>query len=249
MKKIILFFVPWLIVLALIFSAGAVQDKKAPPQQDRLSRLKAGEILTDGGYLKKGVWAVMDGVVDAPPNIVWRLFIYANDWNSYRLPELIDCRAVDKTVLDKVEKSKKLETFYKALGERVIDPVENRLPHSHWQNYTFQLYNMPWPVSDRWFIIENFADETQSAHGIFKTRWESRSGNVRSMNGELVLEPLEGDRSKTLLHYRVDADPGSSIPRFMIRWAVKKSLPAAMRVIRREAVRLKNKPAPLLKIQ
>lgn len=219
------------------------------PQQERLYRLRQGEILTDGGHLKKGVWAVMDGVVEAPPEVVWRLFIYANDWKRYGLPDLIDCRAVDENVLKQVKDKKKAEDFYAALGGRVIDPVATRQSRAKWSNYTFQYYDMPWPVSDKWFIIQNSADETRSAEGAFKTTWENRAGNVRTMKGRLTIEPFEGDEKRTLLHYRVEVDPGSALPRFLLKYGVKKSLPSAMRVIRRESIRLRDKPAPLLKTQ
>jgi hypothetical protein len=191
----------------------------------------------------------MEAVVDAPPNIVWRLFIYANDWKGYGLPELIDCRAVDQAILDQVKETKQVKAFYKALGNRVIDPVENRIPRAKWENYTFQFFNMPWPVSDKWFIIKNHADETDSDREIYKTSWEKMAGNVRGMSGTLDLEPFEGDRNRTLFRYRVEADPGGFIPKFMLKWGVKRSMPQAIFVIRRQSVLLKNKPAPLLKTQ
>lgn len=257
MKKRFLLFVFCFIALGV--SAEAVYKvKKSSPvikpkfesvEEERLYRLRQGQVLTDGGHLKKGVWAVMDGVVEAPPEVVWRLFIYANDWRKYGLPDLIDCRAVDEGILDQVKDKKKVEAVYEALGNRVIDPVGSRLSRSKWTNHTFQYFNMPWPVSDKWYIIQNFADETRSAEGIFKTTWENRAGNVRTMKGELALEPFEADPKKTLLHYRVEVDPGSAIPRFLLKYGVKKSLPAAMRVIRRESIRLRDKPAPLLKTQ
>ncbi|HEX5036728.1 MAG TPA: hypothetical protein VFX30_06185 [bacterium] len=212
-----------------------------PPEKPRDERLRAGEVWTDGGYLKKGVWGEMEGVVEAPPEVVWRLFIQANDWNGYHLPEMIDCRAVDEAILAQAKDTKKVDVFYKAMGDRTVDPVADRAKGSTWRNYTFQFFNLPWPVSDRWYIIENFADETNSAEGVYKTRWESRAGNIRSLTGELHLQPFEGDKSRTLLRYRVDTDPGASIPKFLLKWGVKKSLPAAMRVIRRESIRLKNK--------
>jgi hypothetical protein len=238
MRKTIL---RWIAVLSCFLFLGIGAGLAETPEKPREERLRRGEVLTDGGYLKKGVWGVMDGVVNAPPETVWRLFIYANDWNGYHLPELIDCRAVDAQVLSDAKDAKKVGALYKILGDRVIDPVADRKVGSTWSNYTFQLFNLPWPVSDRWYIIENSADETKGAEGVYRTTWESRAGNIRSLSGELKLEPFDGDKNRTLLHYRVDTDPGAAIPRFLLKWGVKKSLPAAMTVIRREAVKRKNK--------
>lgn len=249
MKKQLLIGISLLAVFLAGGAAQAVYKVKKPEQvakpvfaskeEERLYRLGQGEILTEGGYLKKGVWATMEGTVQAPPEVVWRLFIQANDWKKYRLPDLIDCRAVDQATLDQVKETKKSEDFYQALGDKVVDPVAPRRFHSKWENYTFQFYDLPWPVSDKWFVIQNFADETRSAEGVYVTTWEKRAGNVRSLRGELKLEPFQGDKSKTLLRYHIKTNPGP-IPRFMIKWGVKKSLPAAMRVIRRESLRLKS---------
>ncbi len=246
-----------LLVLSLfaVFLAGGVwaaSKVKAPEKEtaeirsqptsdgERLERLRRGEVLTDGGYLKKGVWGEMEGVVEASPEVVWRLFIYANDWTKYGLPDLMDCRAVDEGILDQVKGTKKVQDLYKALGGRVIDPVAHRVNGSKWENYTFQMFNLPWPVSDKWYVIQNFADETREAEGIYKTTWEKRAGNLRGLNGELDLEPFDGNRKLTHLRYRVESDLGA-IPRFLVKWGVKKSLPAAMKVIRRESMRLMQK--------
>lgn len=252
MKKRILLVVSILAALAIgggaeaTYKAKKIEESAKPALQnsgeDRLQRLRQGEVLTDGGYLKKGVWGGMEGVVQATPDRVWRLFIYANNWKKYGLPDLVDCRAVNEAILGQVKGTKKVEDFYKALGNQVIDPVEHRVSRSKWENYTFQMFNLPWPVSDKWYVIQNFADETRSAEGIYKTTWEKRAGNVRSLHGELDLEPFEGDKNKTLLRYRVESNLGS-VPRFLVKWGVKKSLPSAMKVIRREAMRLQEGPA------
>jgi hypothetical protein len=222
-------------VLAPFLSVAKPHD--GVTKEETLQHLRQGDILTDGGSLDKGVWATMEGVVDAPPEVVWQLFIRANDWNGYKLPDMIDCRAVDEPILNEARNKKKPADFYKILGNRVIDPLAPRAPYAEWTNYTFQYFNMPWPVSDRWYIIQNFADETKSKEGIYKTRWESQAGNIRSVKGELLLEPFEG-KAKTHLSYRAEVDLGSSIPRFLLKYGVKRSLPAAMRVIRRESVKL-----------
>lgn len=225
----------FLLIVSALCASHAFAKTEATPEEV-LGRLRSGEILTDGGSLNKGVWAAMEGVVDAPPKAVWQLFIQANDWKNYKLPHMIDCRAVDEPVLNETLNAKRADDVYKVLGDRVIDPLTPRKPGAEWTNYTFQYFNMPWPVSDRWYILQNFADETSGAKGIYKTSWQSRAGNVKFLKGELHLEPFEGDR-KTHLTYRVEVDLGTPVPRFLIRYGVKKSLPEAMRVIRRESAK------------
>jgi hypothetical protein len=98
-------------------------------------------------------------------------------------------------------------------------------------------------------VMRNVNDETEGERGVYRCSWEKTGGNIRTLRGEFRLEPFDGDSKRTLMFYRVETDPGSGVPRFLLKWGVKKSLPAAMRVIRREAVRLANRPSPILKTQ
>lgn len=229
---------------AALPSQGAPESSADPSEH-----LRRGDIFTDGGYLKKGVWGEMRGVVEAPPKVVWRLFIQANEWKNYKLPQMIDSRAVSEDVAQKAEALKKVEEFYALVGERTFDPLEKQVNLTSWSNHTFQYYDLPWPVSNKWIVMKNENDETQSEKGVYRSTWVKTAGNVRSLSGEFRLEPFEGDPKRTLLFYRVETDPGSGVPKFLLRWGVKKSLPAAMRVIRRESIRLARKPSPVLKTQ
>lgn len=217
-------------------------------QSDKLSHLRKGEIFTDGGYLKKGVWGEMEGVIQAPPKVVWRLFIQANEWPKYKLPQMIDSRAVSEEIADSAVGLKKVEDFYKLLGDRTFDATQNQKSGTVWTNQVFQYYDLPWPVSNRWMVLQNKHDETEGSKGLYRCTWRSTAGNVKTLTGEFRLEPFEGDPNKTLMFYRVETDPGH-VPKFLLKWGVKKSLPAAMRVIRRESVRMASKPSPILKTQ
>jgi hypothetical protein len=216
---------------------------------NREEHLRKGEIFTDGGYLKKGVWGVMEGVIEAPPKIVWRLFVNANDWKYYKLPQLTDSRAVSEEVAKASEPLKKVDEFYKMLGERSFDPMDGQKPNTVWTNYTFQYYDLPWPVSNKWIVLKNLNDETQSSKLVYRCSWDKSAGNVKSLSGEFRLEPFEGNPKRTLLYYRVETDPGSSVPKFLMRWGIKKSLPTAMRIIRRESIKLAARPSPILHTQ
>lgn len=216
---------------------------------DRVAHLKKGDIFTDGGYLKSGVWGVMEGVVDAPPKVVWRLFVQANDWKYYKLPQLADSRAVSEEVAQASVPLKKVEEFYKMLGERSFDAMDGQKPNAIWTNYTFQYYDLPWPVSNKWIVLKNENDETQSSKMIYRCSWEKSAGNVKTLSGDFRLEPFEGDPKRTFLHYRVETNPGSFVPKFLMKWGVKKSLPTAMRIIRRESAKLAARPSPILHTQ
>ncbi len=69
------------------------------------------------------------------------------------------------------------------------------------------------------------------------------------MTGHMTLEIFEGNPNRTLMKYYVEANPGASVPKFLLKWGVKHSLPGALQAIQREAKRVANKPLPLLKTQ
>ncbi len=251
MKRTLAFALLLFTSIPLVGQSGLLHAK-APetlPAEERVELLRRGKIRTDGGYLKKGVWGEMEGVIQAPPKVVWRLFIQANEWRNYKLPQLVDSRAVSEEVAQGSASFKKVEDFYKLLGDRVFDPTQNQKSKTTWASHTFQYYDLPWPVSNKWMVMKNVNDETEGEKGVYRCSWEKTAGNVRTLSGEFRLEPFEGDPKRTLMFYRVETDPGSGVPKFLLKWGVKKSLPAAMRVIRRESVRLANKPSPILKTQ
>ena len=222
-------------------------------EDERTYRLRQGQILTDGGYLGKGkgkeVWGKMEGLIEAPSDLIWRLYIQENDWKRYGLPSLLDSRAVSEEITHSLRDSKKVEDFYSALGNSVFDPTKERRLDGRWTNDMFQYYYVPWPLANRWFIVEMHFDETESARGIYRAEWTKAAGNVQANNGTILFEPFPGDPKKTRMLYTVEADPGSSVPRFLVRWAVRKTMPAAILAIRKEAARVQQKPPVLLKTQ
>ncbi len=221
----------------------------ASPEEERIYGLDQGQILTDGGYLKKGVWGKMEGVIDAPPLVVWRIFIQVNEWKKYGLPNLTDSRALPETLALQSAGLKKAADFYSIIGDRVFDATENEVTGHVWINYAFQYYNLPWPVADRWMVMKNVNNEKERDKGVFHCEWSKVGGNVNTINGNVLIEPFQGDPKRTRMEYYVESDPGSSIPKFLLKWGIKRTLPAAIKIIRREAQRVLTTPQPLLKTQ
>jgi hypothetical protein len=162
---------------------------------------------------------------------------------------MTDSRAVSEEIAEKSAKMKNVEDFYKLLGDRVFDPTEKQVTGAIWNNYGFQYYDVPWPVSDKWIVVHNTNNETQKAKEIYRCDWERVGGNMRSLTGFIELSPFEGDPYRTHLIYHVETDPGSIVPKFLLKLGVKRSMPQALQVIRRESVRLYGRPVPILKVQ
>lgn len=252
MKKTLLFLLTF--TFSLSSPSEAVYKVKPRPvfnsaQEEHLYGLSHGEIYTNGGYVKEGVWGTMEGVIEAPSELVWKLFLRTNDWKYYRLPNLTDSRAVTEEIVERVGDNQKAKAFYEALGDQVINPVRHRNPTGVWHSYTFQYYDLPWPLADKWMVVKNKNDETKGAGGVYKVEWDSVVGNVKTMSGSMILEPFEGDKERTRMEYHVLSNPGSKVPRFLIKWGVKSTMPAAIRAIRRVSEEAYGRPPPLLKTQ
>lgn len=216
---------------------------------DRKTRLDRGDIIATGGYLKKGVWGKMEGVVEASPKVVWNLYLHVDHWKADGFPNLIDGRGVSDSAASQLKGVKKIDDFYKILGKDFISPFEHQQRNAIWINYTLQYYDLPWPVVDKWMVLKNTNDETRSAEGIYHSEWVNVGGNVNTSVGRIEMKPYEGNPRRTLLEYQVVGDPGGFVPKFILKWGVKKTMPSVMRVIRRSAAQAIMKPAPLLKIQ
>ncbi len=245
MKKIVsvLLFISFFI---LSVSARATQAH-SEGKDTKWERLRRGEVVSDGGYLETGgVWGRMEAFIEAPPRVIWRLFLAANDWNRYGLPSLADSRTVTEEIGHLSSQTENIHDVYHILSGRVFDPFANQKPGAQWINYALQHYDLPWPVKNRWMILKNTNDESRSLIGTYRTDWVKVAGNVKTVTGGVTLQAVAGEPEMTYLTYHVESNPGSSVPKFILKWGVRRSMPAAIRVIRREAARIYGKPARYL---
>ena len=95
---------------------------------------------------------------------------------------------------------------------------------------------MPFPLS-------NLKGTTRAKHQVSAQRWERSwsliKGDYKFNNGSWVLEPFEGSSQRTLVTYRVHAEPTTSVPDWVRERAQKKSLPEMIERLRQEAKKLK----------
>ena len=208
----------------------------------RLDQLGQGKLFAEGGYSEEGVWAKMEAVIAAPPALVWQLFIQSNDWKDYGIPFMFDSRAVSREIVEAAKSLSDVNDVYKLIGNRVFNPTESRREGGKWTSYVFQFVNVKWPLPDRWVINENRYDETKIAADVYRVTWDMQAGDVKINQGSMVLQPFEGDPEKTRMVYTVNVHPGSWVPRFLMKGVVTKSMPDAIRAIRRAAGKAQHKP-------
>lgn len=237
---------PFLLLLLTLVSlpleAVYQVKREGRPVEDRETQLDQGKILTEGGYLEGAVWGKMEAVIEAPPERVWRLYIRANDWTGYGIPFLIDSRAVGEAMVEEISRCRRVRDVYAVLNG--ADPLARRRPAGSaggsglWTNHVFQYINVKWPLKNRWVLLENRHDERRAAHAVFRSAWKDVAGDMRLNEGTILLEPFQENRTgsagggRTRLVYEIRAHPGSFVPKFLLKMAVKKSMPEAVQAIR-----------------
>jgi ribosome-associated toxin RatA of RatAB toxin-antitoxin module len=112
---------------------------------------------------------------------------------------------------------------YREFIKRVVD---SRVVADAGKSYDFfYKIDMPWPLSDHWFITRN-VHRIDEQRRIYRRSWTLVRGSFRRNEGYWQVEPWPGDRS--LVTYSVVLQPRSAIPQFVINYVTEKSLPRSI---------------------
>lgn len=95
------------------------------------------------------------------------------------------------------------------------DILENHVVY-HKDTYYIKkkLIDLPFPLKDRWTVIEEFIYDA-----IFAKQWKEIGGDIRINRGAIRLFPYKG---KTLMLFKASFDPGLSfVPEWAIQYGMK----------------------------
>ncbi len=90
---------------------------------------------------------------------------------------------------------------------------------------------MPFPLSNLWSHVRSVI--TEHPGGGWTRAWKLLKGNYKRNSGSWTVLPYEGDRSRSLLVYRIDVDPDMLVPDALIRSAQTGSLPDVFEAVRK----------------
>ena len=192
-------------------------------------------IIKDGGIVKqlesvKGTEVkegVAIGIVDAPPQQVWNVIHENNDFVHF-MPRMLESILVNP---DAIAKAKALKFDYNTgdpkelvhfLKKHRVDKMTGTT------GYFFSLLNVPWPATNRWYIIK--LDDFVTS-GRWYQHWSLVLGNLKTNDGSWELVPL--DNNRTLVTYTVFSDPGGEIPDWIINIGTKQTLPGVIEALRK----------------
>jgi hypothetical protein len=170
--------------------------------KEDLSALQKGEIVKDifkEEGTQSGSWSVK--IVDCKPELFWAAISAFEDFD-----ELIE-RTTVSVLLDEKIKDKVV-----AAGDLNADEAEllfsgnkpgykKTSPDGKWTVYSYQRNEFPWPVSDRWVLLEITHDEK----AMIQT-WKRLAGNMKEDYGSWKLKPTEDGKTFATNEIHIDLD-------------------------------------------
>jgi len=198
------------LLAAAVFAAPA--DERLARGEVVVTRLPAGEQRTLGGQSQ--------GIVRAPIERVWAMLNESNEFENY-MPNYLASWLIDQSVQPEVVCR---GDWQRGELERLL--ADYRL--ADWPGDTVLFYNvldMPFPVSDRWYLLEMWRD-----HESYTIGWNQLVGNLRMNRGSWELSPRAA--GQTLATYTTVSIPGIPLPRFLLDIGLKHSLPGVIRGLR-----------------
>lgn len=229
----------WMVLFgaALILTVGFAAQ--AATGEAIRSRLDKGEIIVaakeePGSSVKH---AEMTGIIAAPPEVVWQVITDVNSF-KYFMPRTLNSMAVAPEKIPEILKKKPTEAkeVEKLLGSTFVNPANYRVPGGKYAVYHYSDLELPWPCSNRWYIIKAVQDETQAAQHRYHTSWSLVIGNLKTNSGEWILEPYGSNQTKAI--YRINTDPGGSIPGFLVQEGTCSTMPQIIKAVRERAAKL-----------
>jgi len=124
---------------------------------------------------------------------------------------------------------------YKTFMKRMVESRITRREGKHY--YFYYKIDMPWPLSDYWFVTNNI-HEVDKARGIYVRRWWLQKGSFARNEGYWYVR--RWGRHRSLITYSSVLQPKSAIPQWIINYVTKKALPRAIRTIRQRVYQLKR---------
>ncbi len=216
---------------AFASTAGLTQSTGTAVQlsKDDWAALNSGGILKwlkeiKGTEVKEGI-AI--GIVDAPPQKVWKVVHENNDFVSF-MPRTLDSVLVDPGCIAQA-KAMKLDYDTGDPKQLIAFLKKHRVDaFTGTTCYFFSRVDVPWPATNRWYLLK--LDDTVTP-GRWYESWSLILGNLKSNDGSWDLRPLDNDR--TLVTYKVFSDPGGMIPDWIINIGTNQTLPEVIKAVRK----------------
>jgi hypothetical protein len=173
------------IALTLV-AAAAGEGRKITAEQ--WTALKKGEIVREAkkeGGTQCGAWSA--GFFQHPPALMWKvvssLELYDEYMDRTTVSVFLDEAAKDRVVKSGAADADEVEKLFAGMkpGYKKV------APDGKWTVYSYQRNSFPWPVNDRWVLLEITHDDK----AMLQT-WKRLAGNIKEDHGSWLLAAAEG---------------------------------------------------------
>jgi hypothetical protein len=172
-----------LVIIAIIFIGFPALARKLSEEQ--LARLRQGEIVREvkkEGGTQSGAWSV--GYFKYKPELMWKVICSLELYDEYlartTVSVLLDEETKNKVIKSGFEHADEVEALFKGMKPG-YKKVHN---DGRWTVYSYQRNSFPWPVSDRWVLLEITHDDK-----LMKQTWKRLCGNIKEDYGSWVVGP------------------------------------------------------------
>jgi len=188
------------IAVALVLFAGAPKERELTPEQ--LAKVKAGEIVKEvkkEGGTQSGAWSA--GMFNHPPELMWEVICSLELYDDYiertTVSVFLDEGAKQKVVAAGDKKADEVEKLFEGMKPGYVKKHDD----GTWTVYSYQRNKFPWPLNDRWILLEITHDDKA-----MRQTWKRLAGNIKEDYGMWKLDPLPGDPKKTIAQNEIHID-------------------------------------------
>ncbi len=183
--------------LALIVALAALTVAVAAEREltdEQWAALKRGEIVKEvkkEGGTQSGAWNA--GIFDYPPELTWKVISSLELYDEYMerttVSVLLDEDAKDRVVAAGELTSDEVEPLFEGMKPGYVKKAAD----GKWTVYSYQRNKFPWPLNDRWVLLEITHDDQA-----MKQTWRRLAGNIKEDYGSWTLAAMPDDPKRTL---------------------------------------------------
>ena len=221
------------LALGMVFPALA--ERKLSDQD--WAKLRQGEIVREvqkEGGTQSGAWSA--GLYNHPPDLMWKVICSLESYDEFvertTVSVLLDEPAKNRVLAGKPATADEAEKLFAGMkpGYRRQDP------DGKWTVYSYQRNQFPWPVNDRWVLLEITHDDKA-----MKQTWHRLAGNIKEDHGSWQLSPAPGNKTLAVCDIHVDLDIPATGP--FTAFAMDVTLPDTYKAFEKMAQAF-SKPGP-----
>lgn len=214
------------VVLVLAIAAGDRQLTDA-----EWAQLKQGEIISEvknEGGTQSGAWGA--GWFKYSPEAMWKAVIsleqYKGTMDRVTVSVLIDEATKEKVVKSELTNADEVEKLFVGSQKN----WRKDLGGGRYLIYSYQRNSLPWPVNDRWILLEMIHDPATMTQ-----TWKRVVGNIKQDYGSWKMSAAPGGGTLGIVNIHLDLDLMATGP--FTAFAMEVSLPETYEGLKRIAAR------------